>query len=50
MFWADKLLEGRSGDEVVNDAWTPSGMVHMGSIRGRGPVMCNHNYESRKRI
>jgi lysyl-tRNA synthetase class 1 len=37
MFWADKLLEGRSGDEIINDAWTPSGIVHMGSIKG--PVM-----------
>lgn len=48
MFWADKLLESRIGDEWINDAWTPSGMVHMGSMKG--PVMCNHNYESRKRI
>ena len=37
MFWADKLLEGRKGDEWINDAWTPSGMVHMGSMKG--PVM-----------
>lgn len=37
MFWADKLLEGRTGDEHINDAWTPSGMVHMGSMKG--PVM-----------
>ncbi len=37
MFWADKLLEGRNGNEWINDAWTPSGMVHMGSMKG--PVM-----------
>ncbi len=34
MFWADKLLEGRSGKELVNDSWTPSGIVHMGSLKG----------------
>lgn len=34
MFWADKLLENRKGKEWVNDAWTPSGIVHMGSIKG----------------
>ena len=37
MFWADKLLEGRTGNEHINDAWTPSGMVHMGSLKG--PIM-----------
>lgn len=34
MFWADKLLEGRTGSEWVNDAWTPSGIVHMGGLKG----------------
>lgn len=34
MFWADKLLEGRTGKEVVNDSWTPSGIIHMGSLKG----------------
>lgn len=34
MFWADKLLENRSGQELVNDAWTPSGIVHMGGLKG----------------
>ena len=34
MFWADKLLENRSGKEVVNDSWTPSGIIHMGSLKG----------------
>lgn len=37
MFWADELLKNRTGPEVINDAWTPSGMVHMGSLKG--PVM-----------
>lgn len=34
MFWADKLLEGRKGPEWINDAWTPSGIVHMGGLKG----------------
>ena len=34
MFWADKLLENRSGKELINDAWTPSGIMHMGSLKG----------------
>lgn len=34
MFWADKLLEGREGSEWVNDAWTPSGIIHMGGLKG----------------
>ena len=34
MFWADKLLEGRTGKEIINDSWTPSGIVHMGSLKG----------------
>ncbi len=34
MFWADILLENRTGKEVVNDSWTPSGIVHMGSLKG----------------
>jgi len=34
MFWADKLLEGRKGSEWINDAWTPSGTVHMGGLKG----------------
>lgn len=37
MFWADKILEGRKGKELINDSWTPSGMVHIGSIKG--PVL-----------
>lgn len=34
MFWADKILEKRTGREWVNDAWTPSGIVHMGGLKG----------------
>ncbi len=34
MFWADELLGNRKGDEWVNDAWTPSGIVHMGGLKG----------------
>lgn len=34
MFWADKLLDNRKGPELVNDAWTPSGIVHMGGLKG----------------
>lgn len=34
MFWADTLLADRKGKEVINDSFTPSGMVHMGSLKG----------------
>ncbi|OGH05759.1 MAG: lysine--tRNA ligase [Candidatus Levybacteria bacterium RBG_16_35_11] len=34
MFWADELLKNRKGKELINDAWTPSGMVHMGGVKG----------------
>ncbi|HBL11541.1 MAG TPA: lysine--tRNA ligase [Cyanobacteria bacterium UBA11162] len=34
MFWADKLATGVQGDQVVNDSKTPSGRVHVGSLRG----------------
>lgn len=34
MFWADKLLENSSGKQIVNDSWTPSGIIHMGSLKG----------------
>src|SRR3989344_1385133 len=37
MFWADKLLENLKGQQVINDSWTPSGMVHMGGPKG--PVL-----------
>lgn len=34
MFWADKILKERTEKEWVNDAWTPSGIVHMGGLKG----------------
>jgi lysyl-tRNA synthetase class 1 len=34
MFWADELAEGFDGPQVVNDSKTPSGTVHIGSLRG----------------
>lgn len=39
MFWADKLLENINDSQVVEDAFTPSGIVHMGSLKG--PVIHN---------
>src|SRR5206468_4924930 len=34
MFWADELAARLSGAQVVNDSKTPSGTVHVGSLRG----------------
>jgi len=34
MFWADKILRDRKGEERINDSWTPSGIVHMGGLKG----------------
>jgi hypothetical protein len=34
MYWADELAERVSGPQVVNDSKTPSGTVHVGSLRG----------------
>lgn len=34
MFWADKIAESSQKDELVNDSKTPSGRVHVGSVRG----------------
>lgn len=35
MFWADKIAADVQGDEIiVNDSKTPSGRVHVGSLRG----------------
>jgi lysyl-tRNA synthetase class 1 len=33
-FWADELARSVSGPQVVNDSKTPSGTVHVGSLRG----------------
>ncbi len=34
MFWADEIVKTRKGKEVLEDAWTPSGIVHMGGLKG----------------
>jgi len=34
MFWADEILKDRKPKEWINDAWTPSGIVHMGGLKG----------------
>ncbi|HEX5039349.1 MAG TPA: lysine--tRNA ligase [Candidatus Limnocylindria bacterium] len=34
MFWADELAASVTGAQVVNDSKTPSGTVHVGSLRG----------------
>ncbi len=34
MFWADELAASVTGPQVVNDSKTPSGTVHVGSLRG----------------
>ncbi len=34
MFWADELAARVSGPQVLNDSKTPSGTVHVGSLRG----------------
>jgi lysyl-tRNA synthetase class 1 len=34
VFWADELAAAADGPQVVNDSKTPSGTVHVGSLRG----------------
>ena len=34
MYWADELASTVDGPQVVNDSKTPSGTVHVGSLRG----------------
>jgi lysyl-tRNA synthetase, class I len=34
MFWCDKLVEGLSGPQTINDSKTPSGRAHIGALRG----------------
>jgi lysyl-tRNA synthetase class 1 len=34
VFWADELAAAARGPQVVNDSKTPSGTVHVGSLRG----------------
>ncbi len=37
MFWGDKFLENQKGKQVINDSWTPSGIIHIGGVKG--PVL-----------
>jgi lysyl-tRNA synthetase class 1 len=46
MFWADEVLKNRKGKEVLEDAWTPSGIVHMGGLKG--PVIHDVLYKGLK--
>ena len=34
MFWCDKVLKNVNGEQIINDSKTPSGRVHVGSLRG----------------
>jgi lysyl-tRNA synthetase class 1 len=34
MFWCDKLVEGLSAAQTINDSKTPSGRAHIGALRG----------------
>jgi lysyl-tRNA synthetase, class I len=34
MFWCDKLVEGQTGPQTINDSKTPSGRAHIGALRG----------------
>ena len=34
MFWADEIAARFDGPQIVNDSKTPSGTVHIGSLRG----------------
>lgn len=34
MFWADEILKDRKSPQWINDAWTPSGIIHMGGLKG----------------
>jgi lysyl-tRNA synthetase class 1 len=34
LFWADEIAASVTGPQVVNDSKTPSGTVHVGSLRG----------------
>src|SRR6476659_9511518 len=33
-YWADEIARSVSGRQVINDSKTPSGTVHVGSLRG----------------
>ena len=34
MYWADELASAAIGPQIVNDSKSPSGTVHVGSLRG----------------
>lgn len=34
MLWVDQLTDSIKGPQLVNDSKTPSGPVHVGSLRG----------------
>ncbi|HUG48995.1 MAG TPA: lysine--tRNA ligase [Candidatus Limnocylindria bacterium] len=34
LYWADEIAQRASGPQVINDSKTPSGTVHVGSLRG----------------
>ncbi|HUL11389.1 MAG TPA: lysine--tRNA ligase [Methylococcaceae bacterium] len=34
MMWYEKFIEGLAGQQIINDSKTPSGRVHVGSLRG----------------
>ncbi len=34
MYWADELAASVTGPQTINDSKTPSGTVHVGSLRG----------------
>jgi lysyl-tRNA synthetase class 1 len=34
VYWADELAAAVSGPQIVNDSKSPSGTVHVGSLRG----------------
>ncbi len=34
MFWCDKLVEGLTAPQTINDSKTPSGRAHIGALRG----------------
>lgn len=44
MYWADDLVKNLHGRQVINDSKTPSGRVHVGSLRG--PVVHDLAYRA----
>ncbi len=48
MYWIDELLKTRKGKERINDSWTPSGIIHMGSLKG--PIIHDVLYRELKRL